>query len=522
MTQGALPFKYEEEKKDVGLTSFAGLPVFLDLFKKMNLFSIVDRHLQAKADKQGWADSQLVLSLLLLNLCGCDCVDDIRYLESDSGLRRFLKNLELRNAWGRIREKVKRRWRKPNHRSLPSASSLFRYLEMFHNIDEEKRRKKVRAEREKEIKAGKERYHKAFIPNSNNNLCGLNCINQEFINLLQLNQPQSTATLDMDATVVESSKFQALSSYKGFKGYQPLNTWWSEQRVVLHTEFRDGNVPAGHQQARVFSDALDCLPSGVEKVYLRSDTAGYQWDLMKYCELGKNNRFGRIEFAIGCDISKEFKKEVNLLSTDAWHPIHKKVKGKLVETGQWAEVPFVPKAIGFSKKGPDYRFIAIREPLKQRVLPGLESQTNLPFQTIFLNDNNYKLFGMVTNMDWEGESLIHWHRKRCGDSEHVHCEMKTSFCGGRFPSGKFGANAAWWWFMVLTINIASITKSLVLPKEWRQKRMKGLALFVIRVAGRVISKGGEMIIRISRRHPVFQTLLDARSKIMTLCSLPSG
>ena len=52
--------------------------------------------------------------------------------------------------------------------------------------------------------------------------------------------------------------------------------------TILHTEFRDGNVPAGYEQLRVFKEALACLPQGVEKVRLRSDTAGYQHDLLKY------------------------------------------------------------------------------------------------------------------------------------------------------------------------------------------------------------------------------------------------
>jgi len=33
----------------------------------------------------------------------------------------------------------------------------------------------------------------------------------------------------------------------------------------------------------------------------RSDTARYQHDLLKYCGKGENDRFGKIEFAIGCN-----------------------------------------------------------------------------------------------------------------------------------------------------------------------------------------------------------------------------
>ena len=101
-----------------------------------------------------------------------------------------------------------------------------------------------------------------------------------------------------------------LSCYEHYKAYQPLNPYWAEQGVVLHSEFRDGNVPAGYEQLRVLKEALGQLPEGVEKIRLRSDTAGYQHDLLGYCESGENERFGRIEFAISSDVTEEFKRAV--------------------------------------------------------------------------------------------------------------------------------------------------------------------------------------------------------------------
>ncbi len=56
--------------------------------------------------------------------------------------------------------------------------------------------------------------------------------------------------------------------------------------------------------------------------------------------------------------------------------------------------------------------------------------------------NTYKLFGMVSNMDWEGETLIHWQRLRCGVSEQARPVMKEDLAGGTLPSGKFGVNTA--------------------------------------------------------------------------------
>ncbi len=154
-----------------------------------------------------------------------------------------------------------------------------------------------------------------------------------------------------------------------------MNTYWAEKGLILHTEFRDGNVPAGYEQLRVFIHALSLLPAGVKTVRLRSDTAGYQHDLMAYCDRGENKRVRQDRVRHRRDVSPEFKKAVR--EADEWHPLFDK-KGHV--RGEWAEVCFVPNKSA-TKKGEPYRYIAIRERLKQPLLPGMDY---LPFQTIYL------------------------------------------------------------------------------------------------------------------------------------------
>lgn len=515
MTQGVLPFKYVKEKKDFGSTSFGGIFLYLDLLSKMDFANMVDRHIIGKKGKQGWSDADFIIALLLLNICGGDCVSDIKLLESDSGLRRMLQHIEIGSSYGRRRKKLKTKWRNlivsgANLNVFPSPSSFFRYLKLFCNFKEERLRVQG----------------KSFIPSANQNLSGLCGVNQEMLHFLQLNDPVKIATLDVDATLIESQKNDALFSYKGFKGYQGFNVWWWEQSVFVHTEFRDGNVPAAFQQNRIISTALDSLPESVETVRLRADTASYQHELLKFCEKGENKRFGRIEFAIGCDVMKEFKEAACQTSEQDWKPIYKKVDGELIASGQeWAEVCYVPNAIGHSKNGPDYRYFAIRESLKSDLSE--EEQKRLPFQTLQMNANDYKLFGLVSNMDWEGEKLIHWSRKRCGYSEQVHSEMKAGFAGGKLPSGKFGANAAWWWLMVLAFNLNSIMKRLVLcrsskHKSWESKRIKSIRFAVLRISGRVVVTGGEIMVKLPNPNLYVTLLIDARKQITALSSLPSG
>ena len=77
MTQGIVPFKYEEQKKDTGMTALAGLPVYLDLAKVVGLSKSIQKHLKIRTNGQGWTDTQMVLSLMLLNLAGGTCVEDL-------------------------------------------------------------------------------------------------------------------------------------------------------------------------------------------------------------------------------------------------------------------------------------------------------------------------------------------------------------------------------------------------------------------------------------------------------------
>jgi hypothetical protein len=502
MAQGILPFKYEAEKASTGMTALAGLPTYLDLARAIGLSKSIQKHLKVREGGQGWTDLQVVLSIVLLNLAGGDCVEDIEVLEGDDGFCEVLKKAEMHGLRRKVRRELLRRWRKEKTRTTPSPSSVFRYLAKFHDPEQDQYREPG----------------KAFIPKANEHLMGFSGVNKDLAGFSSLQNPEPIATVDMDATIVATDKRDSLYCYKGYKSYQPLNSWWAEQGMILHTEFRDGNVPAGFEQLRVLKEALDCLPAAVRQVRLRSDTAGYQHDLLKYCAMGTNKRFGVIEFAIGCDVTKEFKKAVAEVQESDWRPVHKMVGDKKVRTKtEWAEVCFVPNAIGHSKKGPEYRYLAKREAIvEQQTLPGMEQQTSLPFPTMESKGKKYKVFGIVTNMDWQGEELIHWLHDRCGKSEEAHSVMKDDLAGGKLPSNDFGENAAWWWMMILSLNLSMMMKTLVLGKSWVPKRMKAIRFWLINLPGRVVKRSRSLVIRLTRNHPSLELLIKARRTIALL------
>ena len=140
MPQGVLPFKYQGEKSSSGMTALAGLPAYLDLAYAAGLRDSIRSHLRVTADsEQGWTDSQIILSLILLNLAGGDCVEDLDILEHDIGFAETFRRVEDYGLSGKERRRLEKRWRRERARTIPSSSAVFRYLSTFHSSEEEKK-----------------------------------------------------------------------------------------------------------------------------------------------------------------------------------------------------------------------------------------------------------------------------------------------------------------------------------------------------------------------------------------------
>ena len=142
MPQGALPFQYAEENTSTGMTALSGLPAYVDMAEVSGLVESVRTHMNVKKGDQGWTDAQMVMSLVLLNIAGGECVNDprssrgqaLRILEKDEGLGRVLRRAETHRTRRAEREALeKKRWRRDRQRSVPSASAAFRYLCEFHD-----------------------------------------------------------------------------------------------------------------------------------------------------------------------------------------------------------------------------------------------------------------------------------------------------------------------------------------------------------------------------------------------------
>ena len=114
---------------------------------------------------------------------------------------------------------------------------------------------------------------------------------------------------------------------------------------------------------------------------------------------------------------------------------------------------FVSNWIAYSNKNPHYRFLAVREPVRNPRLPGMEDEPDSDMTSTIMSMSGlepdlslskewYKVSGVATNRTLWGDGLLRWYRERCGKSEEVHGILKRGLTAGRLPSGLFGANAA--------------------------------------------------------------------------------
>src|SRR2546426_6330889 len=237
--EGLLPFKLIEDETGEALTSYSGLPLVLETCEALGLTRLVKQHVHIKQRQRGYSESVYVQSVMALIAVGGDCLEDIERLRSDAGLKLLLGE-------------------------MPSAEAVRFFLYGFHD--------------EKLLESRPE--EGAFIAAETEPLAGLWEVNREVVLKASRKEPLKEATIDQDATVVQSHKEQSQMTYLGERGYQPVINYWAEQDLILADEFRDGNVPAGVVCLSCFFPASRGARQSVETMRFRSGSAAYRHKLV--------------------------------------------------------------------------------------------------------------------------------------------------------------------------------------------------------------------------------------------------
>ena len=93
---------------------------------------------------------------------------------------------------------------------------------------------------------------------------------------------------------------------------------------------------------------------------------------------------------------------------------------------------------------------------------------------------------------------------------------KNELGAGVLPSGKFGANAAWYRIVMLTHNVLCAMRRLVVPPELKNARPKRLRYRLFILPAKVIVHARQLFARIAQRLLLAADLLAMRARLLAL------
>jgi hypothetical protein len=240
--------------------------------------------------------------------------------------------------------------------------------------------------------------------------------------------------------------------------------------LVLADEFRDGNVPALHAPLACAQAAFAALPQTVTQWGFRGDSACYEHELLNWLsnEARPEGPRGVIGFGISARLSAGLGHALAAVADEDWTTFGTEGDGTL---RQWAEVAYVPDAPVEKKTLQPLRYVGLRLLKPQGVL--------------FADGSDRHHHAVVTNRwDVDGAALLVWHREKQGTVEHVHDELKNGLAAGQMPSGKFGANAAWFRLACMAHNVLCAVRLLSPDPSLRTAKAKRLRFELFEVTGR--------------------------------------
>jgi hypothetical protein len=239
----------------------------------------------------------------------------------------------------------------------------------------------------------------------------------------------ASVTIDVDSTICETYGFAKQGGVFGHtkvRGYHPLVAAVSGTGDIVHSRLRGGNANSNRGAASFLTETFNRVRAAgaTGPLTLRADSGFYSHKVVNAC------RAADVRYSITAKLYPALKKVIEAIDESAWTPIPYFLEGAAV-----AETTYRP----FGKKGKSTRLIV------RRVRPTPGSQLAL------FTEFSYHAF--IT--DRLGETLeLEADHRRHAEIENVIRDLKYGVGLNHFPSGRFGANAAWLGLNVIAHNLA--------------------------------------------------------------------
>ena len=419
LTQTVLPFKLEATEEM--LTANAGLALFGEFIRGLGLQRWLAQEMPKPGSGRGYEASLYVTPLALMLTSGGRSLEDLRTLKNDTALSLLLK-----------------------HKTLPSTDAVGDWLRRT---------------------------------GSGSGLAGLSRINQRTI-ATRLRQSSITRhTLDCDASQIVAEKEAAHTTYKGEQGYMPMIGHLAEAGVIIHDEFREGNIAPAAQNLEFIKACEACLPKGHVVAHVRLDSAGYQSDIFNYLEgTGKT-------FAIGGRLDKPTQQAITEIPETAWK--------------QYPDCALAETLHSMNETKQAFRLIVIR--YKRQVE---------------LFDDAPKYHVIASNRVESTEATLVWYRQRGEVSENGIKELKIGFGMERMPCGQIAANAVFFRIGVIAHNLFTLFKHSALGEGWQRHKVATVRWRLFQQPGKLVRHAGTWILKVAQSVlKLFQSIREKSFKL---------
>jgi len=400
-----LPFDIAPAQE--ALTAHGGLILPYETAQALNLPKVIDRELPAPGSGRGYRPSGFVIPMMLMLHGGGKKLDDLREIEAEVSLRKLLGVKEL-----------------------PASCTIGDWLRR--------------------------------MGQDGKGTAGLERVNDHMIRRGVKWDKRGEYTLDVDAVVIESEKSEAQWTYKKEKGYQPLLGFLFELGLVIKDEFREGNVPAGSGIKGFVESCCGKMPEGKRIGYLRSDSAGYQAEVIDFC-MEK-----RILFTITADKDRAVMRAIKTIRETEWEAYE---KGR--------QVAATVHTMNATKGA--FRLIVQRWPKLQGDL---------------FDPEPYCYHVIATNREEKPIEVIEKHNQR-GQAENYIKELVSGFGLEWMPCRETYANAAFFRIGVLAYNLFLLMKNSVLSPWYRTSTIATVRWKLYQTAGMVTSHARRVTLKLA-------------------------
>ena len=386
------------------MTTFGGI------FHVMNQFdlyvgSTVNKELGLRVKTYGYDYSEIFRALWSVYFCGGSCIEDLnQYLKEDLMMR-------------------------PNT-AIPSSDTVLRGI------------KELTTDNIEYTSTSGLTY--SFNPSSK-----MNTLLLKLLMRTGLLKSGEYYDLDFDHQFIESEKFDAKRTYKGFKGYSPGVS--SINGMIVHLENRDGNANVRFKQEKTLERMFQSLDSeGIKVRRFRADCGSYSKEVIK-CALKHAKHI--------------------YIRAERCGSLYEKIKSK----AEWQDVE-----IGFEKyEVASFPFESFEDVDSCRLV--VQRQKKKANEQLDLYEGEYIYRSILTNdLDMTEQEVIQYYNGR-GAAERIFDAMNNDFGWNRLPKSFMDENTV---FLLMTAMAYNFYRFLLqnnaLEKHFDLKTTSRIKKFIFR------------------------------------------